>query len=212
MPSIDGQTDISNDESVDKLVHKIKDGLVELRSVYKSTISRFRDLILTELGVSVNSENNIDELKARAVAVRGISGNLNMETFILHVSQLTTELDAFEKLGWGILSKPTRNWIDTDISRLFVEATKLAREFNNLETMASLKGNTQSKFAFSLLCHGKIDGASEFINSFELNETEISEAQELVTKLKAVKGKFHHPPTKKELLAALTLMINEKDD
>lgn len=211
LPNIDGQTDISNDESVDKLVHKIKDGLMELRSVYKSIISRFRDLILNELGVSVASNNNIEELKARAAAIKGISGNHSMETFMLHVSQLTTELNSFERLGWGILNKPTRNWIDSDIDRLFVEATKLTREFNNLETMASIKGNTQTKYAFSLLCHGKLDGTHSLTNSFELDEREITDAKELATKLRTVRGKLNDAPTKKELLAALTLLINEKD-
>lgn len=212
LPNIDGQTDISNDVSVDKLVHKIKDGLLELRSVYKATISRFRDLILNELGVSVASENNIEELKARASEIKGISGNHSMETFMLHVSQLTAELDAFERLGWVILNKPTRNWIDTDIDRLFVEATKLAREFNNLETMASIKGNTQSKYAFSLLCHGQLQGTNSLTNSFELNENEIIDAKELVIKLRSIRGNHNNKPTKKELLAALTLLINERDN
>ena len=211
LPNIDGQTDISSHESVDKLVHKIKDGLIELRSVYIVTVSRFRDLILNELGVSVASDNNIEELKARGASIKGISGNHNMETFILHVSQLTTEIDAFERLAWGILSKPTRNWIDTDIDRLFVEATKLAREFNSLETMTSIKGNTQSKYAFSLLCHGRQEGVSSLANSYELNESEITNAQELVTQLKNIRGKLNNTPTKKELLAALTLLINEGD-
>ncbi len=134
-----------------------------------------------------------------------------METFMLHISQLTIELDAFERLGWGILNKPTRNWIDTDIDRLFVEATKLAREFNSLETMASIKGNTQSKYAFSLLCHSKVEGTISPSNSFELNEREIADAKELVAKLRSIRGKLNNTPTTKELLAALTLLINEKE-
>ena len=154
------------------MVHKIKDGLLELRSVYKAIITRFRDLILSELGVSVPSDNNIQELKARAATIKGYLEITAPETFMLHISQLTTDLDAFERLGWGILSKPTRNWIDTDIDRLFVEATKLAEEFNSLETMASIKGNTQSKYAFSLLCHSRVEHISPS-NSFELNEREM---------------------------------------
>ena len=161
--------------------------------------------------MSVASNNNIEELKARAAAIKGISGNHSMETFMLHVSQLTAELNSFERLGWGILNKPTRNWIDSDIDRLFVEATKLTREFNNLETMTSIKGNTQSKYAFSLLCHGKLDGTHSLTNSFELDEHEITDAKELVMKLRTVRGKLNDAPTKKQLLAALTLLINEKD-
>ena len=77
--------------------------------------------------------------------------------------------------------------------------------------MTSIKGNTQSKYAFSLLCHGRQQGVSSLANSFELNEREITNAQELVTQLKNIKGKLDNTPTKKELLAAITLLINEED-
>ena len=77
--------------------------------------------------------------------------------------------------------------------------------------MTSIKGNTQSKYAFSLLCHGGQQGVSSLANSFELNEREITDAQELVPQLKNIRGKLDNTPTKKELLAALTLLINEED-
>ena len=210
LPNIDGQTDISNDGSVNRLIHKIKDGLIELRSVYKSTISRFRDLILSELGVSVASESNIQELQKRAASIKGLSGNHNMETFILHISQLTTKPGSFERLGWGVLSKPNRSWIDADIDRLFVEATKLAREFNSLETMTSIKGNTQSKYAFSLLSHNRMDNIGTKSESFELSNWEMSDAQELASMLRSLKNKSNKKPTKKELLAAITLLIEDR--
>jgi len=77
--------------------------------------------------------------------------------------------------------------------------------------MASIKGNTQSKYAFSLLCHGQLQGTNSLTNSFELNESEIADARELVTKLRSIRGNQNNTPTKKELLAAITLLVNEKD-
>lgn len=210
LPNIDGQIDISDDESVNRLIHKIKDGLIELRSIYKATISRFHDLILNELGVSVASESNILEVQKRAALIKGLSGNHNMETFILHISQLTTELESFERLGWGVLNKPTRNWIDADIDRLFVEATKLTREFNSLETMTSLKGKTQSKYAFSLLSHNRVDNIGAKSEPFELSDSEISDAKDLASILRSVKNTSNKNPTKKELLAAMALLIDER--
>ena len=211
LPTIGGVKDISDDTSVEKLIHKIKDGLVELRSIYNTTIARFRDLVLRELGVSVLSDNNILDLKNRAASIKGLSGNNNMEAFILHVSQLSHELSDFERLGWVILNKPTRNWIDPDIDRLFVEATKLCREFNSLETMASIKGNLQTKYAFSLIRHSQSDAAASKPRTFELTDDEVAGASELVSALKAVKIKSNTPPSRKELLAALTMLISEGD-
>ena len=167
---------------------------------------------MSELGVSFASDNNIVELKKRAEKIKGISGDNNMETFILQISRLENNIDSFSSLGWRILSKPTKNWIDPDVDRLFVEATKLAREFNSLETMASIKGNTQSKFAFSLLTHSKMDESRSKSESFELSEKEISRASELVERIKTLKHGTDTTPSKKELLAALTFIINEGDD
>ena len=33
----------------------------------------------------------------------------------------------FQKLAWLILSKPIKNWIDQDVDKLMVEATRFAR-------------------------------------------------------------------------------------
>ena len=67
LPNIDGQIDLANTADVDKLVAKVKDGLIELRSIYKATIIRFRELVLRELGVSMASVNNILELNQRTL-------------------------------------------------------------------------------------------------------------------------------------------------
>ena len=53
---------------------------------------------------------------------------------------------------------------------------------------------------------------AEITNSFELNENEIIDAKELVIKLRSIRGNHNNKPTKKELLAALTLLINERDN
>ena len=53
LPSIDNQIDISIEKSVDQMVLKITDGLIELNTVFNSVIARFRDLILSELNVPV---------------------------------------------------------------------------------------------------------------------------------------------------------------
>ena len=39
----------------------------------------------------------------------------------------------------------------------------------------------------------------------------IADARELATKFRSIRGKLNNTPTKKELLGALTLLINEKE-
>jgi len=211
LPNIYGQIDLANAEAVDQLVAKVKDGLVELRSIYKATIIRFREFVLRELGISIASDSNMLELNQRAKSIKGLSGDNHMESFILHISQLSTNWRDFERLGWVVLSKPSKAWIDIDIDRLFIETTKLAREFNSLETMASIKGNKQTKYAFSLLSHNRINSELSHNHTFELSDDEVKEASDFVEALKNVKKSGQIDFNQKSLMAALTLLISEEN-
>ena len=105
LPNINGQIDITNENEVNNVVAQVKDGLIELRSIYKVTVIRFRDLILRELGISVVSDNNMLELNQRAHSIKGLSGDNKMESFILQITQLASNWKDFEKLAWIVLSK-----------------------------------------------------------------------------------------------------------
>ena len=88
--------------------------------------------------------SSIEELNKRASRIRGISGENRMESFIFQISEITLEDTDFEKLAWLIVSKPAKSWIDQDVDKLLVEATRFAREFRNLETMASIKDRPET--------------------------------------------------------------------
>jgi len=77
--------------------------------------------------------------------------------------------------------------------------------------MASIKGNLQTKYAFSLLRHSQVDAFDSKPRTFELTDDEVAEAAQLASALKAVKSKSNTHPSRKELLAALTMLITEGD-
>ena len=133
-----------------------------------------------------------------------------MESFILQIAQLTSNWRDFERLGWVVLSKPSKAWIDIDIDRLFIETIKLAREFNSLETMSSIKGNKQTKYAFSLLSHSRISTELSKNHTFELSDDDVKNASQLAEKLKNIQKAGHISFDQKSLLAALTLLISEE--
>ena len=123
---------------------------------------------LGELGVPYElSESNIIELNERAMKIRGISGDNRMESFIFKLSEISNTDEDFEDLAWLILSKPADKWIDLDTDKLLVEATRFAREFRNLETMASINNREETSYSFALVSHTKgSDGTvyQEFLN------------------------------------------------
>lgn len=209
LPKIYGDIDLDNEESLSILVSKIKDGLEELRSAFGDTLKRFQDYTLSELGISSASNSSLREINNRALEVKGMSGNNKIESFVLQLSKVTQDINDFEKLAWIILSKPTKNWIDQDIDRLFIETINLCREFKNIETMAALKDRREASFAFALVQHSKGQASKNKTKVFELTENELKEATEISKKLRKIKINNGITVSQKALLAALSIIATE---
>ena len=135
-----------------------------------------------------------------------------MESFIFQISEITLNDENFKKLAWLILSKPTKNWIDQDVDRLMVEATRFAREFRNLETMASIKDRPETSYSFALVNHIKGRDNNTLPTVFELNESELKTANDFVLSLKKITHQNKKDINKKTILAALSLLSEETDD
>jgi hypothetical protein len=138
-----------------------------------------------------------------------MSGNNKIESFVLQLSKVTQNINDFEKLAWIILSKPTKNWIDQDIDRLFIETINLCREFKNIETMAALKDRREASFAFALVQHSKGQANKNKTKVFELTENELKEATEISKKLRKIKTNNGITVSQKALLAALSIIATE---
>ena len=212
LPSIYGDVDLRKDGNLENLVAKIKDGLEELRGAFSGIIDEFKNRILIELGVPPGrSSSNMEELNKRALKIRGISGENRMESFIFQISEISLNNEDFQKLAWLILSKPIKNWIDQDVDKLMVEATRFAREFRNLETMASIKDRDETSYSFALVNHNKGRENNLSAKVFELNEEEFKSANNLVLKLKKLTKQGDKNINNKTILAALSILSDEKD-
>ena len=77
--------------------------------------------------------------------------------------------------------------------------------------MASIKGNKQTKYAFSLLSHNRINSKLSRNHSFELTDDEVKDASDFVEALKNVKKNGQIDFNQKSLMAALTLLISEEN-
>ena len=194
---------------LDYLIHQLSDGLLELRSVYNNVLTRLRDHTLSQLGIFTITEQTLAELNARGEKTLGISGDLRQEGFINRLRSLTTELVEFEAVVSLAVGKPPRMWIDSDVDKAFVEITNFCRNFINLETMAELKGLTNSRYSFAVVAHSaKVSGGVQ--ETFELDQIELDDALELSKSIQALLISGTHKNSRKQLLAALTLLATEK--
>jgi hypothetical protein len=140
-----------------------------------------------------------------------MAGDNRMETFISNLAQLDGDLSSIEKMASFLLNKPSRLWIDNDADRLFIEATAFARGFNVLETMVHIKGRRSSRHALSLVYHSRaIDAVNRM--DVEFTDVELIEAKALTLKISHHFEKEKSSMSRKQLIAALSLLLQESSD
>jgi hypothetical protein len=205
IPHLYGAVDLNDKASLQAVFSKIEDGLSELSSVMSETLNAFQTHVLKEFGIFSVNESNLEELRNRARAIKRLSGDNRMEMFITNIEQLSLDISSFQRLASMLVNKPAKLWIDNDIDKIFVEATNASRNFINLETMAHIKGQKGSSFAFALVSH-KQDTEAAKIQSQTLSKTDLKTARSLIKQLHDTG--FNDNRT---LIAALALMLEEGD-
>ena len=203
IPHLYGAVDLDDKASLQAVFSKIEDGLSELSSVMSETLNAFQTHVLKEFGIFSVNESNLEELRNRARAIKRLSGDNRMEMFITNIEQLSLDISSFQRLASMLVNKPAKLWIDNDIDKIFVEATNASRNFINLETMAHIKGQKGSSFAFALVSHKQGTEAAK-IQSQTLSKTDLETARSLMKQLRDTG--FNDNQT---LAAALALMLEE---
>lgn len=174
IPNLYGEVNLDDKIALSQVFKKIEDGLRELSSIFKETMSSFQTHLFAELGIFTVNESNLNELKERAKAIKRLSGDNRMEMFITNVEQMTLSSESIQRLASMLVNKPAKTWIDNDVDRIFVESTNFCRNFINLETMSYLKGNEGHSFAFSFISHKK-DMQNARIQNQTLSDAELTQ-------------------------------------
>ena len=203
IPNLYGEIALDDKAALQSVFSKIEDGLRELSSVMSETLNAFQTHVLKEFGIFSFNESSLEELRNRARAIKRLSGDNRMEMFITNIEQLSLDVSSFQRLASMLVNKPAKLWIDNDIDKIFVEATSASRNFINLETMAHIKGQQGSSFAFALVSHKQNTDAAK-IQSQTLSKTDLKTARSLMKKLRDTGFNDN-----KTLAAALALMLEE---
>ena len=203
IPHLYGEVSLTDKTALQSVFSKIEDGLSELSSIMSETLNAFQAHVLKEFGIISINESSLEELRNRARAIKRLSGDNRMEMFITNIEQLSLDISSFQRLASMLVNKPTKLWIDNDIDKIFVEATSACRNFINLETMAHIKGEQGSSFAFAVVSH-KQDTTASKIKSQTLSQADLETARGLLKKLRDTGFKDN-----RTLAAALALMLEE---
>jgi hypothetical protein len=211
IPNLFGQIDQQNSDDIASAISRIVNALSELLERQTNLLREFQRHLMEEIGSTGCSAEHFSELNARAVKVMRMAGDNRMETFISNLAQLDGDLSSIEKMASFLLNKPSRLWIDNDADRLFIEATAFARGFNVLETMVHIKGRRSSRHALSLVYHSRaIDAVNRM--DVEFTDVELIEAKALTLKISHHFEKEKSSMSRKQLIAALSLLLQESSD
>lgn len=138
-------------DSTDEIVGRLGSSLKELTSVAPNMLSEIRNYLYE----SLDSDGDLDELRARANVVLPLAGRLQLQAFVGRVGTLTAQDSTVEGIIGLAAAKPKNLWTDRDIQLAINKISEWGLSFRHLEAFASLQNLPSNRRAFSLVVGGK---------------------------------------------------------
>ena len=208
LPNLFGEIDIRNQEKREDVFEKIQNGLIELIELKANFLQSLFSHLMKELGVIPSNKNNIEKLHNRAVTVKKIAGDTRVDAFITNLTQIDPGGENIERIASFLVNKPPKAWIDNDTDKMFIEVTKYARQFINLETMSHIKGKKNFRKALSIVSHDNSLGTNK-MTDFAIPENDFTIAENLLADIKHTNF-FKRMRNKEQLVATLLLLIEDE--
>ena len=146
----------------------IAEALRELAGAYPAMLHDLRDRMLNALG---HRGGEFEELRRRARAVSGVSGDLRVEAFITRIAEFGGRQEDMESVAGLVVHKPARDWSDMDPSRAALELAELALRFRQAEMLARVQGREPTQHAVAVV-FGTGEAGRTVMKSFNVPETE----------------------------------------
>ena len=104
--------------SEDDLVTNLKHIIEELRGAYPKKLSEVKQILLQSLQ---HESDSYDDLKKRALSVKGITGNFMLESFATRLEEFDGSDEKIESLISNAISKPSQGWVDRDLDAAIIQ-------------------------------------------------------------------------------------------
>ncbi|MBE7492973.1 MAG: ATP-binding protein [Planctomycetes bacterium] len=188
-------------QDTNAIVNRVRDSLQELVSTFPSMLHRLKSTLLTELHVPNESPQALAELRGRAENIRGLSGDFNLDAFVVRLTQFDATNSSMESIASLAAEKPPRDWTDADLDRATVRIVELAEQFLRAETFTRVKGRPAKRHALAVVV-GKGGRPTPYLEEFSIGESDKAAVDDLVRR---ITGELERadPSTKNVILAAL---------
>ena len=124
-----------------------------------------------------HESDSYDDLKKRALSVKGITGNFLLESFATRLEEFDGSDEKIESLISNAISKPSQGWVDRDLDAAIIQRGSSSMEFRKAEAVAGLRGRDSSRKVFNLvLSSGQGNDLSETIEVSKNDQASIDQA------------------------------------
>lgn len=138
-------------EHVDELVAGVGAVVEECGAAYPLVLTR----IHTQLLASIDHDDTLPALQARARVVQGISGDFKLDAFAARLSTYTGSPADIESLVALAVSKPPQEFNDHDIDLATMQLARWAFDFRRTEALATVQGRPANRRALAVVFGGK---------------------------------------------------------
>ena len=134
LPSLFKEHEISLSKGdVQPIIHELSISLNEIVSAYPALMDSFKEQLCSELDVDDKSGGGLEEINFRAKNIMQATGDFKLDAFAMRLAGYhgsTVDIEGIVSLA---SDKPTRDWIDIDVSRARLRVAELSQQFNHVE-------------------------------------------------------------------------------
>ena len=170
-------------------------------------LGRLGDATLAELQVPNSSSQALADLRARAENIRELAGDFNLNAFVNRICEYQGKVTDIEGLAGFAVSKPSKNWIDSDLDKASIKLAEYAQNFNKSEAFARVKGRPDKRHAMAVVV-GVGGRPAPLLDEFDVTDTELENVQKVLSELRKVLNK-QQTARRSVILAALAELSAE---
>ncbi len=163
---------------VQPIIQELGRSLDELVKAYPKLIAELRQQLIDELQIDGKGALGREEINMRARNIMQVSGDFKLDAFATRLANYKSGEDDIEGLASLAADKPTRDWIDIDVSRAKLRIAELSQQFNHLEAYGRVhnREDYRQAVAFMVGLHGK---PRTYVREFTVKKTQ----HEIIEKL-----------------------------
>lgn len=158
-------------KNVDALVAGVGAIVEELDAAYPHILGRIHSQLLA----SIDHDENLASLQARAKVVQGISGDFKLDAFATRLTTYSGSMADIESLVSLAVSKPPSEFNDHDIDLATMQLARWAFDFRRTEALASVQGRPANRRAVAVVFAGQNTHAA----TFDVAETDAEQVRQL---------------------------------